>query len=160
MRRWITVVFLVSVLAWAGCGALPGSAPAEPSPELLTPIAEVQGGTEGTFSIRMGVANNSDREIVEYEEFEGHWQLLDAARDVRAQGRVYHLGSLDPEESRYPLTWEAELEPGSYTLLWGAPSIGSVVVEFEAEVSDGATNVQQVTVAPSNEFPPAGGYVD
>ncbi|MGC9467097.1 MAG: hypothetical protein ACP5HS_00765 [Anaerolineae bacterium] len=160
MRRWMIVFLLVSIFALVGCGVLPDSAPEAPSPELLTPIAEVRGGIEGTFTIRMGIANNSSREIRESEDFEGRWQLLDASGAVRAAGHVYHLGSLGPEESRYPLAWESELEPGSYTLLWGAPSIGSVVVEFEAEVSNGAANVQGMTSAPSDDFPPGDGFVE
>jgi hypothetical protein len=159
----IAAVMAAAVILIAGCspGRTGGSTGAsEPRPDLATPIAEVQGSAEGDVVIRMGVANTSHTTLREVATFEGRWQLLNGAGEIRAEGHMHHLGAYPPEASRYPLTYEAQLERGAYTLLWGAPSIGSTALSFEVEVDGETVLVQGVTQEITDTFPPPGGYAE
>ncbi|MGC9521044.1 MAG: hypothetical protein ACP5HG_04100 [Anaerolineae bacterium] len=160
MRRWILLV--VVLLLSVGCALPSGGREVAVNPERADAIAEVLAGSEGRFEIQLGVENVSNRPLAELESFSGRWQLLTAGREVRAAGRVYHLGAFEPGESRFFLTWEAELEPGDYVLLWGAPSIGSVTVMFtlDSEGAGRAVNVRRVSIANSEVYPPPEGFAD
>jgi hypothetical protein len=150
----------IILLLISACGRLPaefGSSANQvvmPRPEIVKPLADIRGSIEGVTTLKLGVENTSQRQIAEAEEFTGRWQILNAGGEVRAEGRMYHLGPLKPEENRYPMAWEATLTTGSYTLLWGAPEIGSLVVDFSVQVSGDAVNIQQVRQRASEIFPP------
>jgi hypothetical protein len=162
--RWAAAALLVVLLLISACGRLPaefGSSANQvimPRPDIVTPLADVRGSTEGITTLKLGVENTSQRQIAEVEEFTGRWQILDAGGEVRAEGRMYHLGSLKPEEIRYPMAWEAVLSSGVYTLLWGAQEIGSLVVDFNVEVSGDAVNINQLRQEMSESFPPRSGF--
>ncbi|MGD2158484.1 MAG: hypothetical protein PVG14_20990 [Anaerolineales bacterium] len=161
-----TTALLVVLLLISACGRLPaefGSSANHvvmPRPEIVKPLADIRGSVEGVTNLKLGVENTSQHQIAEMEGFTGRWQVLDAGGEVRAEGRMYHLGLLKPEESRYPMTWESTLTSGSYTLLWGAPEIGSLVVDFNVEVSGDAVNINQVRQETSESFPPRPGFVE
>lgn len=125
-----------------------------PDPTITDPIVAVTEGERGV-RIEMGVANRSQERLEEQEPFAGHWQLLNRAGEVRAEGYVNALGRLEPAEVRSPYHWEGELAEGSYWLLWGAPSIGATVTRFEIVVDDGVVSVQSVRSQAYNSFLPA-----
>lgn len=160
LKRWLVVVLIVTLcVAIVGCGA-----PAEPGettrPEWVTPLVDLQGTPDGRLEIRLGVVNETQREFAEDEAFDGRWQLVDAGGVVRAEGRLYHLGPLDADEARYPMSWTGEVESAAYRLLWGAPTIGSVVAEFQVTEDNGDVNVDRLTVQPADSYPPGEGYID
>ncbi len=160
MQRW--VLLILAALLSAGCASRSGARGVAVNPERAEAITEVREGSEGRLEIRFGVRNVSSQSLAELDSFSGRWQLLTADREVRAAGRVYHLGALEPGESSYFLTWEAELASGDYVLLWGAPSIGSVVMLFGVESAGPgqAVNVLRASEVRSHVYPPAEGYVD
>lgn len=125
-----------------------------PDPTITDPIVAVTESERG-IRIEMGVANRSQERLEEQEPFAGHWQLLNRAGEVRAEGYVNALGRLEPAEVRSPYHWEGELAEGSYWLLWGAPAIGATVTRFEIVVDDGVVSVQSVRSQAYDSFLPA-----
>ncbi|MGC9348840.1 MAG: hypothetical protein ACP5JG_11920 [Anaerolineae bacterium] len=158
VRHWLSGAVILLMFALLGCGGPSG--PAEASPELVTPAVDVRGTSQGRLEIRLGIVNESQREIAERSTFEGRWQLIDEAGNLRAEGRLYHLGPLDPDTSSFPMSWKGEVDGGSYRLLWGAPSIGSVVAQLTVEADADTLNVSYMGQSATDTFPPEGGYIE
>ena len=145
---------IVLLVAAVGCQAVPES-PVQANPERLDPQAQIVGSTEGVARVKIGYVNRSKRTIRENEAFEGRWQLVTEDDEIRAAGHLYHLGTLEPGEAAYPMAWEAKLDPSTYRLLWGAPTIGSLVTRFTVEVDGDAVNVLEMSpVQVTDAFPP------
>jgi hypothetical protein len=156
MKRMLLGMFAV---LWLGAGfssrsPVDGRQATFPDPTLTDPIAAVTESERG-INIEMGVANRSQERLEEQEPFAGHWQLLNRAGQIRAEGYMHRLGRLEPGEARSPLHWEGELAEGSYWLLWGAPAIGATVTRFEIVVDDGVVGVQGVRSQAYDSFLPA-----
>jgi len=137
MRIKTACLVLLNVLLAASCTAR--SAEGEVfSAEWVTPAAKVTLGQDETIEIAMGFANQSKQPIPQQEDVAGRWELVNSEGEVRARGRVQVAGPLEPGETSYPLVWRGALEPGSFTLRWGARAIGTLTTEFT--VFDGATS--------------------
>lgn len=100
--------------------------------EKLVPDARISLGEEiGKIDITLGLVNISDQPIQEIDNFEGTWVLLNSMTEIRARGAVLAIGPIEPNGSTYPLVYRATLEPGTYTLKWGAMSVGTAIFDFE-----------------------------
>lgn len=100
--------------------------------EILVPDARISLSEEpGKIKAALGLVNTTNQSIPMIENFEGNWVLLNSAGNIRASGVMLTAGPIEPNQSRYPLVWSAELEPGTYTLKWAAASVGTVIVNFE-----------------------------
>lgn len=131
---------LLAVWTWllAGCGPGAGVPTAQPyTPERVSPAAEVRLGADQTIGVALGFGNESEQPIAATDDLAGEWVLIDSAGQVRARGEILTAGPLAPRETSYPLVWHAALEPGTYTLRWGAPAIGTLVAEVTVS-GDGA----------------------
>jgi hypothetical protein len=165
MQTHKVLVLILLTAAIAGCGMFPINIfPSEiikgnadvvmPRPAFMDPVAKLRGSVDGTVSITLGVANLSHQQVAEVEDFDGRWQIMDADGAIRAQGRWAHLGSLQSEEAQYPMTWQGRLDPGSYTLVWGAPELGSLVKGFTVEVSGDTVRVLPGPIQLNDTYPP------
>jgi hypothetical protein len=100
--------------------------------ENLVPDAIITLGEEtGKIDVTLGMLNNSDQSISEINNFNGSWVLLNSMSEIRARGAVLSIGPIEPNGSTYPLVYSTTLEPGKYTLKWGALSVGTVTIDFE-----------------------------
>jgi hypothetical protein len=156
MKRMLLGMFAV---LWLGVGfssrsPVDGRQVTFPDPTITDPIVAVTESESGV-RIEMGVANRSQEPLEEQEPFAGHWQLLNRAGEIHAEGYMHKLGLLEPGEAHSPLHWEGELVEGSYWLLWGAPSVGSTVTRFEIAVDDDVVSIQGVRSQDYDSFLPA-----
>jgi hypothetical protein len=121
------------VLMLSSCSTYNENPVAEPNLiEILLPDARISLSEEpGKIKAALGLINTTNQSIPMIENFEGNWVLLNSAGDNRASGAMLTAGPIEPNQSRYPLVWSAKLEPGTYTLKWAAPSLGTVIVNFE-----------------------------
>lgn len=84
--------------------------------------------------IKLGIVNAAG---IEGDNFDATWQLLNEAGEVRAQGEAFDqdLSTLPRRgsalEGNFPIQWHSKLQPGKYTLHWGADDYGVKQVEFE-----------------------------
>jgi hypothetical protein len=137
VKRIIILSALGISLLFLGC--TPSIDVGKPKPitvERVDPVAEVGLGEESTIEVRLGLINQTGQPLAEKHDFTGQWVLLSSDGEVRASGRLYTAGPLDPNERSFPLTWRGALETGTYTLQWGAPSAGTTIVEFEVQRGD------------------------
>jgi hypothetical protein len=137
VKRIILLSALGIALLLLGCTA--GVQVGEPKPitvERVRPAAEIALGEEGKVDVKLGLVNETDQPLVQKDDFVGQWVLLNSAGEVHASGWLYTAGPLDPNQRSFPLTWSAELDSGDYTLQWGAPSVGTTIVEFEVQRDD------------------------
>ncbi|MFL7811539.1 MAG: hypothetical protein ACK2VD_06820 [Anaerolineae bacterium] len=137
MKRIMLLSVLGIALLFFGC--TPGTQVREPQPitvERVDPAAEIGPGKEETVEVRLGLINQTDQALAEKEDFSGQWVLRNSDGELRASGGMFTAGPLDPNERSFPLTWQAELDSGTYTLEWGAPSVGTTIVEFQVQRDD------------------------
>jgi hypothetical protein len=138
MRKRITLLSVLGIaLLFLGC--MPGTQVQESQPieiERVDPVAEIRPGAEETVEVRLGLINQTDQPLAEREDFTGQWVLRYSNGKVRASGEMLTAGPLDPKESSFPLTWRSALQTGTYTLQWGAPSVGTTIVEFQVQRDD------------------------
>jgi len=137
MKRIMLLSVLGIALLFFGC--MPGTQVREPQPitvERVDPAAEIGPGKEETVEVRLGLINQTDQALAAKEDFSGQWVLRNSDGELRASGGMFTAGPLDPNERSFPLTWRAELDSGTYTLEWGAPSVGTTIVEFQVQRDD------------------------
>jgi hypothetical protein len=138
MRKRIIPFSILSImLLFLGC--VPATEIGKPKPitvERVNPAAEIGPGEEGTIEVRLGLINETNQELAEKKDLTGEWVLLNSEGEVRASGGLFTAGPLAPFERSFPLTWRAKLDAGTYTLQWGAPSVGTTIVEFEVQHGD------------------------
>ena len=148
----LRLILLIALLA-AGCTAQGPDGEAF-SAESVTPAAKVTLGEEATIEIAMGFTSQSSHPIPQQEDVAGQWELINGEGEVRARGRVLVAGPLEPGETAYPLVWRGTLAPGPFTLVWGAPAIGTVTTEFTVFESGqrGSVGVGVVQQEMSDQF--------
>lgn len=120
------------------------------SADRVAPAAQVTLGEGETIDIAMGFVNQSNQRIPQQDDFAGQWVLVNGEGEVRARGRVFTAGPLEADETSFPLVWSGVLEPGTYTLRWGSPAIGTLITEFT--VSSTGSGVGVVRQETSDQF--------
>jgi len=154
MRKRIILLSALGIaLLLLGCTArVQVGGPQPITAERVRPAAEIALGEEGKVDIKLGLVNETDQPLVQKDDFVGQWVLLNSAGEVRASGRLYTAGPLDPNESAFPLTWSAALESGTYTLKWGAPSVGTTIVGFQVQKEDLGVGVGALRQQTTDQF--------
>jgi len=103
------------------------------------PVMEVNGAQE--FQVRLGVQNAGPNRFAGDETFHGQMALRyaegDRAGSLAASAELIPLEAIAPGETVWPLAWRARLDPGAYTLIWGAEGYGETTVEFWIVERDG-----------------------
>jgi hypothetical protein len=153
MRHTSLAVLVIGGAIWllAGCALVEqAAAPAGFTPQTVTPDARISLGEDQATEVSLGFVNETNRAVSQVDDFEGQWVLVNAEGATRAAGRVLVAGPLEPREVSYPLVYSAQLDAGEYTLLWGAPAIGTVTVQFT--VMDGGAGVGVGRTHTSDEF--------
>jgi len=153
MKRIMLLSVLGIALLFLGC--VPEVQVREPQPitaEHVDPAAEIGSGEEKTVEVRLGLINQTDQPLAEEEDFTGQWVLRNSAGEARASGGLFTVGPLDPNERSFPLTWRAELESGTYTLEWGAPSAGTTIVEFQVQRDDHGVMIGTLRQRTTDEY--------
>ena len=137
-----TVVFdmygdLFFFLASAGCNA---PTVEEPNPALSFE-AQIQENEGQEIHIRLGIRNRSPTPFAGDETFEGQMELRYAdgerAGELRARAEIVTLSRLEPGDTVWPMTWRGPLDPGAYTLTWGADGYDETHVGFQIVERDG-----------------------
>jgi len=106
----------------------------------------------GEIVIALGYKNLSDEYIPEIDNFQGDWILLRSNGEPRARGTVLTAGPFDSHETVYPLEWRAILDPDTYTLTWAAPSMGTVMVQFQVIEEGSGIGVVMIRKETSETF--------
>jgi hypothetical protein len=124
---------LIGGLALAACGARQPS-PSPPIRELLFNFfAIVKDAPAEEVQLELGLSGVT---LVPADPaFAGRWELRDDAGDLRAAGEIVELAEFAGE--RVLVIWQGRLDPGRYTLTWGAPAYGGLVKRFEIVTVDG-----------------------
>ncbi len=91
----------------------------------------------GKVSISAGMHNPGRREYLGNADFEGHLTIKDEAGNLINDGKVYGFSKLAAGESSFPFTFEMNVEPGAYTVQFGALDKPPVEMQFEIVEKDG-----------------------
>lgn len=125
------ILFLWAVLVTVLAGCQTAAPPQEPTQRelLFNFFAIVQTTADDAVKIELGLSGVTS--VPGDEQFAGIWELRDASGALRADGQ---LSRLAPFAGEYiPITWQSELPPGQYELIWGAPNYGGLVQLFVVE---------------------------
>ncbi len=151
-RRLIGLSGVFLALLLGGCQPADAT-PAAQTGGALTPVVLISTDLDGEVVFEIGIHNEGDAQP-ENENFSGHWEVVTADGDLRAEGDLLHMGPLPAGGDLLPLRWEGVLDPGEYIMRWGAPGYGSTVIEFEVIDRDGSITVGDQDVWAGDDFPP------
>ena len=124
-------VFLILAAIAAGCGA--------PQPEVAAPTlgfeAHMEVNSDQELRVSLGIENAGSSTFAGDERLDGEMELRRASGEqagaLRARAEVKAVSSLEPGETAWPMSWRGRLEPGAYTLTWGAERYGATRIQFE-----------------------------
>jgi hypothetical protein len=135
--RWILLCVLFTGLIVAGCHA----ARANDSGPALSFETQMQINSKQEFHVSLGVQNKGPAPFAGDEMFYGQMELRyadgDRAGDMRASAEIVTLSPVAPGETAWPMAWRAQLDPGTYSLTWGAEGYGVTTVDFQVVERDG-----------------------
>jgi hypothetical protein len=135
-RRYAACLVLVLFLLGAGCQKKTDD---QASALIFSAMMEVDGAQE--FHVSLGVQNAGQNRFAGDERFHGQMALRyaegDRAGNLAASAELIPLEAIAPGETAWPLAWRAQLDPGAYTLTWGAEGYGETTVEFQIVERDG-----------------------
>jgi hypothetical protein len=93
------------------------------------------------WHVSLGVHNRMETPFAGDKTFEGQMELRyvdgEQAGELRASANIVSLAPLAPDETAWPMAWRAQLDPGTYSLTWGAEGYGWSSVEFQVVERDG-----------------------
>jgi hypothetical protein len=149
--RWILLCALLTSLTVGGCAA--------PKPKDATSTlsfeAQMQVNAGQEFHVSLGIENAGQTSFAGDEQFGGEMELRyadgDQAGELRARAEIETLSGLEPGETAWPMSWRGQLEPGTYTLTWGAEGYGKTIVQFEIDERDGRAYLGAWHQARSNQ---------
>ena len=134
--RFVLVLGLASAIA-VGCSA---SRTEQAAPDLDFEV-RMQVNAAQEFHVSLGIENKGSAAFAGDEAFDGEMELRYAdgpqAGELRARAETMRLSKLQPGETAWPVAWRAHLDPGKYTLTWGAEGYGSSSVKFQIVERDG-----------------------
>jgi hypothetical protein len=134
--RFVLVLVLASAIA-AGCSA---SRTEQAVPDLDFEV-RMQVNAAQEFHASLGIENRGSAPFAGDKTFGGEMELRYAdgpqAGELRARAEIAQLSKLKSGDTAWPLTWRAHLDPGAYTLTWGAEDYGFSSVEFQIVERDG-----------------------
>jgi hypothetical protein len=135
--KWFWFISLILIATGVGC-----SAPREKvSTQELSFEARMQVNSAQEFHVSLGIKNAGTSASAEDETFNGQMELRYAdgeqAGELRARANIVRLAPLAPGETAWPMAWRAQLDPGTYTLTWGAENYGFYSTEFQIVERDG-----------------------
>jgi hypothetical protein len=133
----VICLVLVLLLLGAGCQRKPDD---QASALIFSTMMEVNGAQE--FHVSLGVQNAGQNRFEGDETFHGQMTLRyaegDRAGNLAASAELISLEAIAPGETAWPLAWSVQqLDPGAYTLTWGAEGYGETTVEFQIVERDG-----------------------
>ena len=123
----ILVVFLLSA-----CG--PSEQTAAPQLQFVPKLTMYE---SGVVHFEVGVMNESGQEFAGLEDVNIRVVVTDVDGEIRNQMRIIDLGRIQANEEVYPLTYEAEYDPGRYVASLTGEGIPSLSVPFEIRVIGG-----------------------
>jgi hypothetical protein len=124
---------------------LPACGCAAPKPGDATPIlsleAQMQVNAGQEFHASLGVKNTGQVSFAGDDAFDGEMELRYAdgerAGELRARAEIRALSRIEPGDAAWPTTWRGRLDPGAYTLTWGADRYGETRIQFQIVERDG-----------------------
>ena len=135
--KWFLLVLVLTSLVAAGCGAINAE---KAAPELSFEV-QMQVNAAQEFHASLGVENTGSTRFGGDETFHGEMELRyadgDQAGELRARAEIVQLSELKSGDIVWPMTWRAQLDPGAYTLTWGAEGYGFTNTEFQIVERDG-----------------------
>jgi len=130
------LAILVILFLLSGCGAPATS-------HRLVFRAPMQVNSDGEFHVSLEVHNAGDGAFAGDDECDAEMHIVDATTSSeRAEMWIGSLPAVKPTDSAFPATWRGRLDPGEYTLTWGAEGYGKVLVEFCVVKRDGRIHLQ------------------
>jgi hypothetical protein len=135
-RRYVICLVLVLFLLGAGCQKKTDD---QASALIFSATMEVNGAQE--FHVSLGVQSAGQNRFAGDDTFHGQMTLRyadgDQAGNLAVSAEVISLEAIAPGETAWPLAGRVRLDPGAYTLTWGAEGYGETTVEFQIVERDG-----------------------
>lgn len=129
-KQCLLALLILAAVA-AGCST-PQSKDIDPE---LSFEVQMQVNAAQEFHTSLGIKNRGPTPFAGDETFHGEMELRYAdgaqAGELRARAETVRLSRLEPGETAWPVAWRAHLDPGAYTLTWGAQDYGFSTVEFQ-----------------------------
>jgi hypothetical protein len=108
---------------------------------MLSFETQMQVNAEQEWHVSLGVHNEGKMPFAGDKAFRGEMELWhidgNRASEPRARAEMASLAPLAPGETAWPLAWRARLDPGTYSMTWGAEGYGLSTVEFRIAERDG-----------------------
>ncbi len=126
---WVLFALLLGVIGCANIAPLDVGR--------LKPEVRLSMGEDGQALIRIGVTNVGTGALPANEAFQGVMEVRDGAGVVQSRIDAHKLGALEPGQTDMFGSLRTRYEPGTYRLLWNAPTMGQIALEFDILEQDG-----------------------
>ncbi|HHX66077.1 MAG TPA: hypothetical protein GX702_14455 [Chloroflexi bacterium] len=139
-------VIAIAALLIAGCAPAGGSdldADASNAGVQLEFYAPLQIDADGEAQLSPGIYNAGEHTFPGADAFNAVMEIRHADGAQRASAQVLSIEAIEPGEVIWPIEWSGELEPGRYTLTWGAPGYGQIETTFEIVEHNGRLYLDQ-----------------
>ena len=135
MKISILISLAFATIAIASCTALPTST-STPSPLIFD--AHVAVSTKDYAVASAEVRNVESMTIPVTQTLNGVMQIRDERGGLRAHIEVPSLNEpLAPGQTAILTGWKGKLPPGTFVLIWGAPTLGCVEIQFDIVNQEG-----------------------
>ena len=135
-KRYLTCLVVVLFLLGAGC-----QKKTDDQALALEFVAKMEVNSAQEFHVSLGVQNAGQNRFAGDETFHAQMALRyadgDRADDLVASAKLISLAAIAPGETDWTLGWGAPLDPGAYTLTWGAAGYGETTIAFQIVERDG-----------------------
>jgi len=144
---WILFCVLAVMI---GCNITRNTMPAHP--DRLVTFYAIPSIRDDRVVIALGIHNGGTHPLS--DDLVATWELADPQGKKRNGGWLRNIPALPgPGEEVLVGQWSGELEPGIYTLTWGAPSYGSTVDRFEIVQEAGGLRIGEQESRISPRYP-------
>jgi len=127
---WLLLVFFF----------LTACAPSELTPTPVSPelrfVPRMTMFEEGKVHFELGIANEAEHEQPMLEDVNVQATITDESGKIRNQMRIVDIGPIPPNESEFPLTYEAVYDPGRYVVSLTGEVLPSLAFSFEIREED------------------------
>jgi hypothetical protein len=155
-KRLLLLLTIIGAMLLVACNG--GETTASEAPireELVTFVAKPSVNAAEEVVIDFSLHNGGEP-LPADKNFIAHWRLERGDGEMRAQGKAHDRPALPGGAETPMMRWSGSLEPGDYTLTWGAPGLGATVIDFAVQETEHGLQIGSQQIRNTTAYPTPG----